>query len=248
VLGTEPQRGGRAWRARIGLVLQSTSLDPQLTVREAIALYARMFANPFPVDAVLDMVELVKDADTRIGALSGGQRRRADLGLGIVGRPEVLFLDEPTTGLDPEARRATWSSVANLAASGSTVLMTTHYLDEAQQLAERIIVLAEGRVVADSTPDELRTSNSSPLVHYRVPDGVDVTDLPIGLAEYFDATTRQLSLRTSNVTATLTSLTSWARDHDLDLAGVEVGPPSLEDAYLALTARHHAENENGGSR
>ncbi|HXP54374.1 MAG TPA: ABC transporter ATP-binding protein, partial [Streptosporangiaceae bacterium] len=138
VLGTDPRAGGRAgqaWRARIGLVLQSTSLDRQLTVGEAVRLYGSLFERPVPVAEVLDLIGLAREAGTRIGALSGGQQRRVDLGLAVIGRPEVLFLDEPTTGLDPQARRGLWTVIQQLAATGTTVLMTTHYLDEAQRLA-----------------------------------------------------------------------------------------------------------------
>jgi ABC-2 type transport system ATP-binding protein len=137
VLGSEPRRAGRAWRARVGLVLQSTSLDLQLTVREALGVYAGLFPRPWPVGELLELVDLAAEADTRIGQLSGGQRRRVDVGLGIVGRPELLFLDEPTTGLDPVARRQAWTAVERLTAAGTTVVLTTHYLEEAQRLADR---------------------------------------------------------------------------------------------------------------
>jgi ABC-2 type transport system ATP-binding protein len=156
VLGAEPRRGDRRWRARIGLVLQSTSLDAELTARDALRVFAGLHADPVPVDEVLDLIDLADAADTRIGRLSGGQQRRVDLGLGLIGRPDVLFLDEPTTGLDPEARRRTWAVVERLAGGGTTVLLTTHAMDEAERLAGRLLVLAEGRLVADATPDALR--------------------------------------------------------------------------------------------
>jgi ABC-type Na+ transport system ATPase subunit NatA len=140
VLGSEPRRAGRAWRARVGLVLQSTSLDLQLTVREALGVHAGLFPRPWPVGELLELVDLAAEADTRIGQLSGGQRRRVDVGLGIVGRPELLFLDEPTTGLDPVARRQAWTAVERLTAAGTTVVLTTHYLEEAQRLADRVLV------------------------------------------------------------------------------------------------------------
>jgi ABC-2 type transport system ATP-binding protein len=202
VLGTDPRAGGRAgraWRARIGLVLQSTGLDAQLTVTEALTVFGSLYPSRQRVGEVLDAIDLADDARTRIGALSGGQRRRVDLGIAIIGRPEMLFLDEPTTGLDPEARRRLWAVIENLTAGGSTVLLTTHYLDEAQRLAQRVIVLADGRVAADATPDELRAMGGAPVIRYR--------------------------------------LTGWARDNFVDLTGLEVGPPSLEDAYLSLYQR-----------
>ena len=174
VLGTDPRAGGRAgqsWRARIGLVLQSTSLDAQLTVTEALTLFGGLYPGRRRAGEVLDVIDMAADAQTRIGALSGGQRRRVDLGIAIIGQPEMLFLDEPTTGLDPEARRRLWSVIENLTASGTGVLLTTHYLDEAQRLASRVVVLADGRVVADASPDKLRAMGGVPVIRYRLPRG-----------------------------------------------------------------------------
>jgi ABC-2 type transport system ATP-binding protein len=234
VLGAEPRRADRAWRARIGLVLQSTSLDAQLTVREALATYAGLFPHPRPVGEVLELIDLVPEAGTRIGQLSGGQRRRVDLGLGIVGRPELLFLDEPTTGLDPVARRQAWTTIGSLTAAGTTVLLTTHYLEEAQQLADRVIVLARGRLVADARPDELRTRGALTTIRYRLPPGAPAADLPAALGGGLDPDRGELLLRTAEVTAVLDALVGWASRHRIDLAGLEIGPPSLEDAYLTL--------------
>ena len=157
VLGVDPHRGDRKWRARIGLVLQSTSLDAELTVRDTLGIFAGLYPAPRPVGEVLELVDLVNDRETRVGALSGGQRRRVDVAIAIIGRPEVLFLDEPTTGLDPEARRRAWRAVENLSAVGTTVVLTTHYIDEAEHLASRLIILAAGRVIADTTPAGLRS-------------------------------------------------------------------------------------------
>jgi ABC-2 type transport system ATP-binding protein len=237
VLGTDPRRGGRAWRARIGLVLQSTSLDSQLTVGEALRLFSGLFRHPRPVAEVLDVIDLSGDARTRIGALSGGQRRRVDLGLGIIGRPELLFLDEPTTGLDPEARRRLWAVIGNLAAAGTTVLLTTHYLEEAQRLARRVIVLSGGRIIADATPDQLRSRGGAPVIRYRLPPGAPVTDLPDSLARNVDPRAGELSVPSGDLGRDLEALVGWARRHRLDLTGLEVGPPGLEDAYLTLTGR-----------
>jgi ABC-2 type transport system ATP-binding protein len=233
VLGTNPRGGGRRWRARIGLVLQSTSLDAQLTVAEALSLYGSLYACPHKTGEILDVIDLKQDARTRIGVLSGGQRRRVDLGIAIIGRPEVLFLDEPTTGLDPEARRRLWSVIETLAAAGTTVLLTTHYLDEAQHLASQVVVLADGRVVADATPDELRAMGGAPVIRYRLPANAPV--LPTVLAPHLDPAKRELTLPSADITADLGVLVTWARDHRVDLTGLEVGSPSLEDAYLSLT-------------
>ena len=216
VLGAEPRRGGRRWRARIGLVLQSTSLDADLTAREALRVFAGLHADPVPVAEVLDLIDLADAADTRIGRLSGGQQRRVDLGLGLVGRPEVLFLDEPTTGLDPEARRRTWAVVERLARGGTTVLLTTHAMDEAERLAGRLLVLADGRLVADATPDALRAASASATLR-----------LPARL----HADQRELVVHTDDITATLEELVAQG----IDLTGLEVAPPTLEDAYLELT-------------
>ncbi len=236
VLGTDPRRGGRAWRARIGLVLQSTSLDMQITVAEALSLYCGLFPRPMTVAAVIDMIGLGQDAATRIGALSGGQRRRVDLGLGIIGRPEILFLDEPTTGLDPEARRELWAVIQSLVADGTTVLLTTHYIEEAQHLADRVIVLAEGRVIADAPPGQLRARGGTPVIRYRLPPGAPAGDLPSRLGHYVNAARSELTVPSADLTADLGELVSWARRNGADLTGLEVAPPSLEEAYLSLTA------------
>jgi ABC-2 type transport system ATP-binding protein len=232
VLGANPRIGGRAWRARIGLVLQTTSLDAQLTVSEALMMFGALYSKPRRIAEVLDLIDLASDARTRIGALSGGQRRRVDLGLAIIGQPEMLFLDEPTTGLDPEARRRLWSVIENLTAAGTTVLLTTHYLDEAQHLARRVIVLADGQVVADATPDQLRAMGGAPVIRYRLP--ASAPPLPAPLAEH--VADQELSVPSADVTADLSMLVGWARQNLVDLTGLEVGSPSLEDAYLALTA------------
>jgi ABC-2 type transport system ATP-binding protein len=239
VLGAEPRRAGRAWRARVGLVLQSTSLDLQLTVKEALGVYAGLFPHPRPVGEMLELIDLTDEAGTRIGQLSGGQRRRVDVGLGIIGRPELLFLDEPTTGLDPVARRQAWTAVEGLTAAGATVLLTTHYLEEAQRLADRVLVLSGGRLVADARPDELRRRGAT-TIRYPLPPGAPVAGLPVRLAGAVDPGRGELVVRTTEVTATLGALAGWAAANGLDLAGLEVGAPSLEDAYLALVAEPSA--------
>jgi ABC-2 type transport system ATP-binding protein len=233
VLGVDPRRGGRRWRARIGLVLQSTSLDAELTVRDTLNVFAGLYPAPRPVGEVLELVDLADDAETRVGALSGGQRRRVDVAIGIIGRPEVLFLDEPTTGLDPEARRRAWTAVENLTATGTTVMLTTHYIDEAEHLASRLVLLAAGRVVADTTPEGLRSQGGPATIRCRLAADAPLADLPATLAGHVDRDTNALVVRAEDITVALRDLLAWAGRHHLDLAGLEVGPPSLEDAYLA---------------
>jgi ABC-2 type transport system ATP-binding protein len=233
VLGTDPLRGDRRWRARIGLVLQSTSLDAEITVRDTLHAFAALYPTPRRVGEVLELVDLVDDGETRIGALSGGQRRRVDVAIGIIGRPDVLFLDEPTTGLDPEARRRAWSAVKNLTTTGTTVVLTTHYIDEAEHLANRLILLAAGRIVADTTPDRLRARGGPATIRYRPDDGATLADLPATLTAHLDSEGGALVIRAEDITTPLRDLLGWADLHHLDLAGLEVGPPSLEDAYLA---------------
>jgi ABC-2 type transport system ATP-binding protein len=235
VLGVDPLRGDRRWRARIGLVLQSTSLDECLTVREAMVVFAALFPSPRSVGEVLELIALEAEADTRIGQLSGGQQRRVDLGLGIVGRPELLFLDEPTTGLDPAARRRTWDGIKQLAADGTTVLLSTHYMEEAQQLATRLLVLDRGRLVADATPDEVRRRTLRSSVRLPLASGWPTNALPDELALHVEKGRRELLIRTDDVSYVLRLLVEWANAHDVDLSGLEVGAPDLEDAYLALT-------------
>jgi ABC-2 type transport system ATP-binding protein len=232
VLGVDPRAGDGAWRARIGLVMQSTSLDAQLTVGEELDAYARVFPRRRALDEVLRLIDLEDAVGTRIGRLSAGQQRRVDLGLGIVGRPDVLFLDEPTTGLDPAARRRIWSVVEALARDGTTVLLTTHYLEEAERLADRLLVLADGRLVADATPDELRAAAEETVVRFPLGSGVA---LPDELAAFVDRERHELVARTRHPERLLRALLDWASAQRVDLTGLEVGPPSLEHAYLALT-------------
>jgi len=232
VLDADPRRGGRSWRGRVGLVLQSTSLDAELTVRETLELYSALYARPWPVDEVLELMDLSSDEQTRTGALSGGQRRRVDVAIGIVGRPEILFLDEPTTGLDPEARRRTWAGVERLIAHGTTVLLTTHYIDEADELADRVIVLAGGRIVTDTTPEGLRAQGGPSTIRYPLPPQVALEELPESLARHLDTERRTLVIQHPDVTACLGELVAWAASRRLDLTRLEVGRPSLEEAYL----------------
>jgi len=203
-------------------------------VREALSVYATLHPRPRPVGEVLELIGLERQADGRIGQLSGGQRRRVDLGLAVIGWPELLFLDEPTTGLDPAARRQAWTTVEQLRAAGTTVLLTTHYLEEAERLADRVLVLGGGRLLADARPAELRARGAPTTIRFPLPPGAPVADLPVALAGAIDLDRGELRLRTGEVTAAPDALTAWAWRNGVELAGIEVGPPSLEDAYLAL--------------
>jgi ABC-2 type transport system ATP-binding protein len=243
VLDVDPHRGNRRWRARIGLVLQSTSLDPEMTVRDTLAVFGGPYPQPRPLGEVLELVDLADDAQTRVGALSGGQRRRVDVAIGIIGRPDVLFLDEPTTGLDPEARRRAWTAVENLTVTGTTVVLTTHYIDEADHLATRLILLVGGKVIADTTPEGLRSQGGPGTVRYRLPEDAPRDDLPTALVSHLDPAGRVLLVRADDPAGPLRDLVGWADRHHLDLAGLEVGPPTLEDAYLAAIG--HPLNSEG---
>jgi len=217
VLGEDPQRAGRAWRERIGIVLQSCRLDPYLTVAESLALFAGYYRSPRPVEEVVAAIGLEGRAGTRAGKLSGGQQRRLDVGMALIGDPELLFLDEPTTGFDPKARRQAWDVVSGLRDLGKTVFLTTHYMDEAQRLADRVAIIAGGEVVARGTPEDLGDRESQPArISYRR-DGED------------------LSLETTTPVRTLNELTGEALAKGVQLENLEVTRPSLEDVYLELT-------------
>jgi ABC-2 type transport system ATP-binding protein len=237
VLGEDPEHANRGWRERIGIVLQSGRPDPYLTVRESLALYAGYYRAPRPIDEVVELVGLGTKADARASSLSGGQQRRLDVGLALIGDPELLFLDEPTTGFDPSARRQAWETIAGLRDLGKTVFLTTHYMDEAQRLADRVAILARGEVVACGTPEDLGDRESQPAtVSFRLPQGVALGELPAELAAAAANGAGAVSLSTGDPVATLNQLTGWALSRGLDLERLEVTRPSLEDIYLSLTA------------
>ncbi len=218
VLGEDPQHAGRAWRERIGIVLQSCRLDPYLTVRESLDLFAGYYRAPRPTGEVIELVGLAGKAGERASRLSGGQQRRLDVGMALIGDPELLFLDEPTTGFDPSARRHAWEAIAGLRDLGKTVLLTTHYMDEAQHLADRVAIVARGEIVAEGTPEDLGDRESRPTtISYRL-DGEDV------------------SVETTTPVETLHELTGRAVEQGLELEGLEVARPTLEDVYLSLTS------------
>ena len=218
VLGEDPERAGREWRERIGIVLQSGRLDPYLTVRESLDLYAGYFRAPRPTEDVIALIGLEGKAGERASRLSGGQQRRLDVGMALIGDPELLFLDEPTTGFDPSARRQAWDVIAGLRDLGKTVFLTTHYMDEAQRLADRVTIIAAGQIVARGTPEDLGERESGETtIRYR-------------------SGGREVSLQTDTPVQTLHELTGEALARGETLEGLEVTRPSLEDVYLQLTA------------
>jgi ABC-2 type transport system ATP-binding protein len=224
VLGEDPLRGGSEWRERIGVMLQSSSLYPNLSVRESLRVFAGYYRRPRNPDEVVEIVGLAEKAEARVRTLSGGQQRRLDLGLALIGDPELVFLDEPTTGFDPGARRSAWDTVRNLRELGKTILLTTHYLEEAEQLADRVAVLHDGVIVRSGSPAELTSSAAETELRYRV-DG------------------REFVERTSEPTRRLHELTTAALARGEELDGLEVRKPTLEEVYLELTA-----DQNDASR
>ncbi len=239
VLGSDPAHAGGSWRERIGVVLQESQAEPGLTVRECISLYAGYYREPRPVLETLQLVGLLEQADQRASALSGGQRRRLDVALALVGDPELIFLDEPTTGFDPSARRAAWSVIGGLRDLGKTVFLTTHYMEEAEQLADRIAIIADGKIVAEGTPRALGDRNlSGAQIRFALPSGPHPYDLPATLAERAqEQPGRQLVLETKSVAADLHALSGWALERGLELEDLEVRRPTLEDVYLTLTTQ-----------
>lgn len=234
VLGDDPARGERELRRRIGIVLQSTGVEPFLTVRETIDQYAAFYPAPRPTDEVIEVVGLVEKRDVRVNKLSGGQQRRLDVAIALAGDPELLFLDEPTTGFDPGARRNAWEIVKNLSSIGKTVFLTTHYMDEAQNLANRVAVIAHGTIVAEGPPgslagrDRMRTR-----IRFRLPPGAPEPErashrLPDGGYE--------IRADQEETTRLVHDLTAWALESGFVLDALEVTPPTLEDVYLELTA------------
>jgi len=220
VLGADPASAGLEWRQRIGVVLQSSAMYENLTVAEQIAQFGGYYEHPRPVDEVIGLIGLEEKRDTRSRRLSGGQRRRLDLGLALVGDPELIFLDEPTTGFDPAARRRAWGTIRSLRALGKTILLTTHYLDEVEQLADRVAVLREGQIVASGTVHELIGGTPATEIRYRRNGEVVV-------------------LETDEPTRVLHELTAAAMERGEELEGLEVRKPSLEEVYLTLVQAEH---------
>jgi len=235
VLGFDPASGGRAFRERIGIVLQETALERELTVSEALQTYAAFYPRRRDVGEVIGIVGLDEKGGARIKTLSGGQQRRLELALGIIGDPDLIFLDEPTTGFDPSARRQAWGLIDNLRSLGKTILLTTHYMDEAQHLADRVAVIAEGRIVAEGTPESIGgRAEGETTISFSVP-ALNPDDLPEEARSGFDPATGFATLTTPTPTTLLNTLTGWALAAGLELENLRVDRPSLEDVYLQLT-------------
>jgi ABC-2 type transport system ATP-binding protein len=237
VLGQDPATAGGAWRDRVGVVLQESEPEPGLSVRECLALYAGYYRKPRDIDETIALVGLTGKAGTLGTRLSGGQRRRLDFALALIGDPELVFLDEPTTGFDPSARRAAWEVVAGLRKLGKTIFLTTHYMDEAEHLADRITVLSAGHVVADGTPRTLGgRDHMTTAISFTLPDGLAARDLPAGLSPLAEPGAAGLTvLHSESPLVHLQMLGNWALSRGFDLPDLDVHRPSLEEVYLSLT-------------
>jgi ABC-2 type transport system ATP-binding protein len=232
VLGFDPATGGRDFRERIGIVLQESAVEPELTVTEVIDVYGDVFPKRRPTGELIALVGLEAKSSSRVKTLSGGQQRRLELALGLVGDPDLVFLDEPTTGFDPSARRQAWSIVENLASLGKTILLTTHYMDEAQHLADRIAVISAGSIVAEGTPDTLGgRQQAEATIRFTLPAGTSASDLPIQPVSSEDG---KVMFSTREPTRLLNELTSWAIGQGVELESLAVERPTLEDMYLQL--------------
>jgi ABC-2 type transport system ATP-binding protein len=233
VLGFDPAHGGVDYRRRIGIVLQDGGVDRFLTVAEVIEQFRGFYPDPLPLDDIIEVVGLADKRDDLVRRLSGGQQRRLDVAIGLAGNPELLFLDEPTTGFDPSARRQAWEMVKDLQSLGKTVFLTTHYMDEAEHLADRVAVIVEGRIVAEGSPAALRAATGiSTGISFRLPTDAH---LPPELAGVFDVNEQVAHGRTDTPARLLHDLTGWALSSGVDLYELHVAAPSLEDVYLALT-------------
>jgi ABC-2 type transport system ATP-binding protein len=235
VLGMDPDTGGRRLRERVGIVLQETAIEPYLSVEEILRQRSYWYPHPANVDEVVALVGLEDKRGTRIRKLSGGQQRRLDLALALIGDPDLVFLDEPTTGFDPSARRTAWGIIRNLCSLGKTVLLTTHYLEEAQELADRVVVIARGSIVAEGPPESLGGRDHAAVqIRFEQPDGVEAP-----LSGTIEGKT--VTITTVDPVRDLHLLTGWALDHSVDLVGLTVSRPSLEDIYLMLAGESELE-------
>src|SRR5581483_3586072 len=234
VLGIDPgdRRSGQRLRSQLGVVLQELAVEPFLSVRQVLERNAGYYPRPRSVSEVIELIGLAEKADAKVKSLSGGQQRRLDVGLGIVGNPALLFLDEPTTGLDPAGRRTSWELVGRLAGEGTTVILTTHYLEEAETLANQVAIIAGGKIVANGPPGSLGgRDRGAATIRFGLPAGVSVADLPVPVAG--DGPT--VEMRTDRELEVLNELTRWALDQDVALTGLTVSRNTLEDVYLQLT-------------
>jgi ABC-2 type transport system ATP-binding protein len=241
VLGIDPGAPTREWRERVGLVLQECELDPLLTVREAIGLFATFYTSPRPVEETIELVGLADKRDARVGSLSGGQKRRADVAIGIVGDPDLIFLDEPTTGFDPTARRDAWKMIEGLKALGKTVFLTTHYMDEAQHLADRVAILRDGEIVAQGPTAELGESlGRRTVIGFALNNGLGVDEIRSRLDARVEIAGKTVNIETERPQADLHRLLTLAEERGAELEDLEVRKPSLEDIFLELTRRDGA--------
>jgi ABC-2 type transport system ATP-binding protein len=237
VLGIDPATGARALREQVGIVLQQCGVQPDLTVYELVEMFGRYHVRQRPVDEVIELVELGEKRDERAKKLSGGQRRRLDLALALVGDPELIFLDEPTTGFDPQARRQAWEAIRSLCQLGKTIFLTTHYMEEAQFLADRVAVMRGGQIIAEGRPDELGGRDLRPAeIRFELPEGMGLDDVPEVPADARSLEGDRVILRTRQPVRAAQIVTAWALEGDMDLAHFSVSQPSLEDIYLELTA------------
>ncbi len=235
VLGLDPATGGRRYREQIGVVLQEAGFEDEFSVRELVRLQAGFYPHPRPVDEVVAVVGLEEKSEARVKTLSGGQRRRLDLALGIVGDPAVLFLDEPTTGFDPSARRRAWEMVDRLRDLGTTILLTTHYMDEAEHLADRLVVINRGRVVAEGTAEQLAVrAGAETIISFRLPEDAAAADLP-AVGTRVTLAGSMAEVHSAAPTSDVHVLTQWALGRGLELADLRLARPDLEDVYLELT-------------
>jgi ABC-2 type transport system ATP-binding protein len=236
VLGMDPALGQRALRERVGIVLQQCGVQNDLTVAELLEMYGRYHARRRPIDELIELVELGDKRDTRARKLSGGQLRRLDLALALVGDPDLVFLDEPTTGFDPAARRHAWSTIQSLCDLGKTVFLTTHYMDEAQHLANRVAVMNAGQIIAIGRPEELGGRNLRPAeIRFSLPEAWSLGDLPDVPLEERRLEGDRVTVLTREPVVAAQRITTWALDHDVDLGHFSVSQPTLEDIYLELT-------------
>lgn len=244
VLGLDPARGERELHERVGIVLQESGLQNDLTVRELVEMYGRYHVRRRPVDEVIELVELNEKADVRARKLSGGQKRRLDLALALVGDPDLIFLDEPTTGFDPSARRQAWSTIRSLCDLGKTVFLTTHYMDEAQHLADRVAVMNAGQIIAMGRPEELGGRDLRPAeIHFSLPHDWSLGDLPDLPCERRSLEGDRVLIVTKEPVLAAQRITTWAVDNDVDLGHFSVNQPTLEDIYLELTGSGAGEGE-----
>lgn len=236
VLGFDPQTGGRPLRERIGIVLQSAGIDAELTVSEVVALYGASYPRELPPREVIALVGLEAKRRARVKTLSGGQLRRLDLALGLVGDPDLIFLDEPTTGFDPAARHGAWEIIARLRGLGRTIVLTSHYMDEVQHLADRAVVIADGRIVAQGTPTTLGgLVGAATAISFTLPHELGVELLPGDLRALAEMENGRVTIHTTEATRVMLRICGWAVSHGLELEGLEATRPSLEDVYLRLT-------------